>query len=35
MSLKINTANGLIERKSTVLEEVASNTLHKDEESDQ
>ena len=30
-----NTADGLIERTSTVLEEIASKTVHKDKESDQ
>ena len=34
-SPKANIADGLIERTSTVLEELASKTVHKDEESDQ
>ena len=34
-SPKTNTADGLIERTSTVLEEIASKTVHKDKESDQ
>ena len=33
-SPKTNTADGLIERTSTVLEEIASKTVHKDKESD-
>ena len=32
---KVNTADGLMERTSSMLDEVESKTVHKDEEGDQ